>query len=102
MQLFTSKKRLAKREPPSTLVVNYLRSIGNVVVNPFGMISCKPDTTRRSAMAHRVIHHIERPRITWLRMEQIVSVELRVVPAGISVSKRNALSVNRELTQYRW
>ena len=100
MQIFAQKRRNAVRVPPSVLVINDLRSIGNIVVNPFCMVRRKPNASRRCALPHSGIHHIKRSRIAGLRVKQIVTVELCVVPAGISMPKRKALSVNGILTQH--
>ena len=101
-----SKKAAAVSEPPLSLlitlglVINDLRSIGNIVVNPFGMVGRKPDASRGRTLSHSGVHHVKRPRIARLRVEQIVTVELRVIPAGISMPKRKSLSIDGILAQH--
>lgn len=83
-----------------SLIINDLRSIGNIVVNPFGMVGRKPDASRGRTLSHSGIHHVKRPRIARLRVEQIVTIELRVIPAGISMPKRKTLSIDGILAQH--
>lgn len=96
-----AKKAAAVCEPPLSLVINDLRPIGNIVVNPFCVVSRKPNASRRRALSHSGVHHVKRSCIARLRMEQIVAVELRVVPASISMPKRKTLSVDRIFAQHR-
>ena len=95
-----AKKAAAVSEPPLSLVINDLRSIGNIVVNPFGMVGRKPDASRGRTLSHSGVHHVKRPRIARLRVEQIVTVELRIIPAGISMPKRKPLSIDGILAQH--
>ena len=104
-----SKKAAAVSEPPLSLlitlglVINDLRSIGNIVVNPFGMVGRKPDASRGRTLSHSGVHHVKRPRIARLCVEQIVTVELRIIPAGICIgTERFSTTGYFEIAGYGW
>ena len=69
------------------LVIHDLSTIGNVVVYPLGVTQLQADAAVGDPPAERAVLQVERVLVVQHRMEQVVTVELRVVIAGVAMAK---------------
>lgn len=76
---------------------NNLSTIRDVIVNPLGILNRKPYTALRKVLPQAPILDIERSLIVGHGMEQVVTVELRVVVASVAMAKAVTLAVHGEL-----
>lgn len=81
-------------------VDDHLRVVRDVVVNPLGVVNLEPYTASRGIDPKSAIHDVSRVGVVLNRVEQIGTMNLGPVVAGITVvlTKRIALGANRKLT----
>lgn len=83
-----------------TLSICYdLGPIRDIVVQPFGIVDIKTDTSFGNLNVQPTIKNITHALIILNRVERVISTELRVVVARISMSKGITPTSYRVLTQ---
>ena len=77
-------------------------AVGNVVVNPLGAVEGKSNAALRYVHAHPSIHDVESALVKRIGVNEVVSIELRVVVTGVAMSKGIPFACDRVLTQDGW